>query len=177
MCVLCVCVCLGEHVNATVYMLRTTLWSYFISSGFTWIFCDWIQVNRLAQMSAFTWWVISLINAFSLILYLCNLTHTGARPVHFNFVGSLYPDGSFGYMKADDSVPPGGIHVYNWTIPEGHAPTAADPACLTWIYHSHVDAPRDIAAGLIGPLITCKRGTYPDNHTRCNLVHLWEAVR
>ncbi|XP_078218887.1 hephaestin isoform X7 [Callithrix jacchus] len=71
--------------------------------------------------------------------------------------GSLYPDGSSGPLKADDSVPPGGSHIYNWTIPEGHAPTDADPACLTWIYHSHVDAPRDIATGLIGPLITCKR--------------------
>lgn len=77
--------------------------------------------------------------------------------------GSLYPDGSSGYLKADDSVPPGGSHVYNWTIPEGHAPTGADPACLTWIYHSHVDAPRDIATGLIGPLITCKRGTLDGN--------------
>ncbi|XP_010820345.1 hephaestin isoform X4 [Bos indicus] len=73
--------------------------------------------------------------------------------------GSLYPDGSSGWLKADDSVPPGGSHIYNWTIPEGHAPTDADPACLTWVYHSHVDAPRDIATGLIGPLITCKRGT------------------
>ncbi|KAM5220957.1 hephaestin isoform 2-T2 [Ctenodactylus gundi] len=72
--------------------------------------------------------------------------------------GSLYPDGSSGQQKADDSVAPGDSHIYNWTIPEGHAPTDADPACLTWIYHSHVDAPRDIAAGLIGPLITCKRG-------------------
>uniref|UniRef100_A0A5F9C5Z9 Hephaestin n=1 Tax=Oryctolagus cuniculus TaxID=9986 RepID=A0A5F9C5Z9_RABIT len=77
--------------------------------------------------------------------------------------GSLYPDGSSGHLKADDSVPPGGSHVYNWTIPEGHAPTDADPACLTWIYHSHVDAPRDIATGLIGPLITCKRGTLDGN--------------
>ncbi|XP_041500736.1 hephaestin-like [Microtus oregoni] len=77
--------------------------------------------------------------------------------------GSLYPDGSSGSLKADDSVPPGGYHVYNWTIPEGHAPTDADPACLTWIYHSHVDAPRDIATGLIGPLITCKRGTLDGN--------------
>uniref|UniRef100_A0A8C3VR61 Ceruloplasmin n=1 Tax=Catagonus wagneri TaxID=51154 RepID=A0A8C3VR61_9CETA len=73
--------------------------------------------------------------------------------------GSLYPDGSSGWLKADDSVPPGGSYIYNWTIPESHAPTDADPACLTWIYHSHVDAPRDIATGLIGPLITCKRGT------------------
>ncbi|XP_065756674.1 hephaestin isoform X8 [Phocoena phocoena] len=77
--------------------------------------------------------------------------------------GSLYPDGSSGWLKADDSVPPGGSHIYNWTIPEGHAPTDADPACLTWIYHSHVDAPRDIATGLIGPLITCKRGTLDGN--------------
>uniref|UniRef100_G3VFK7 Hephaestin n=1 Tax=Sarcophilus harrisii TaxID=9305 RepID=G3VFK7_SARHA len=73
--------------------------------------------------------------------------------------GSLYPDDTSGRLKADDAVPPGGSHTYNWTIPEGHAPTHADPACLTWIYHSHVDAPRDIASGLIGPLITCKRGT------------------
>nr|XP_039331523.1 hephaestin isoform X7 [Saimiri boliviensis boliviensis] len=77
--------------------------------------------------------------------------------------GSLYPDGSSGPLKADDSVPPGGSHIYNWTIPEGHAPTDADPACLTWIYHSHVDAPRDIATGLIGPLITCKRGALGRN--------------
>ncbi|XP_030663046.1 hephaestin isoform X9 [Nomascus leucogenys] len=77
--------------------------------------------------------------------------------------GSLYPDGSSGPLKADDSVPPGGSHIYNWTIPEGHAPTDADPACLTWIYHSHVDAPRDIATGLIGPLITCKRGSLDGN--------------
>ncbi|XP_074055983.1 hephaestin [Macrotis lagotis] len=73
--------------------------------------------------------------------------------------GSLYPDGTSGRLKADDAVPPGGSHTYNWTIPEGHAPSHADPACLTWIYHSHVDAPRDIASGLIGPLITCKKGT------------------
>ncbi|CAO2623637.1 Heph [Lemmus lemmus] len=85
--------------------------------------------------------------------------------------GSLYPDGSSGSLKADDSVPPGGYHVYNWTIPEGHAPTDADPACLTWIYHSHVDAPRDIATGLIGPLITCKRGTYPENQPRKDVDH------
>ncbi|XP_007535657.2 hephaestin [Erinaceus europaeus] len=76
-----------------------------------------------------------------------------------NSEGSLYPDGSSGHLKDDDSVPPGGSHIYNWTIPEGHAPTNADPACLTWIYHSHIDAPRDIATGLIGPLVTCKRGS------------------
>lgn len=30
---------------------------------------------------------------------------------------------------------------------------------MTRIYHSHIDAPRDIASGLIGPLIICKKGS------------------
>lgn len=93
--------------------------------------------------------------------------------MQFHFVGSLYPDGSSGWLKADDSVPPGGSHIYNWTIPESHAPTEADPACLTWVYHSHVDAPRDIATGLVGPLITCKRGISP----KCELKILFGICR
>ncbi|XP_013930839.1 PREDICTED: hephaestin-like, partial [Thamnophis sirtalis] len=73
--------------------------------------------------------------------------------------GALYPDRSSGEHKADDAVPPGGNHTYTWTVPEAHGPTDDDPACLTWIYHSHVNAPKDIASGLIGPLLICKQGT------------------
>ncbi|XP_026558869.1 hephaestin isoform X2 [Pseudonaja textilis] len=73
--------------------------------------------------------------------------------------GALYPDRSSGDHKADDAVPPGGNHTYTWTVPEAHGPTADDPACLTWIYHSHVNAPKDIASGLVGPLLICKQGT------------------
>lgn len=72
--------------------------------------------------------------------------------------GSLYPDNTQGDDKKDDAVPPGGFHTYVWNVTENHAPTADDPGCLTWIYHSHVDAPRDIATGLIGVLLTCKPG-------------------
>uniref|UniRef100_A0A8D0HPU9 Ceruloplasmin n=1 Tax=Sphenodon punctatus TaxID=8508 RepID=A0A8D0HPU9_SPHPU len=72
--------------------------------------------------------------------------------------GSLYPDMSSQNQRKDDAVPPGGNHTYTWTVPEDHGPTADDPTCLTWIYHSHTDAPRDIASGLIGPLLTCKEG-------------------
>lgn len=61
-------------------------------------------------------------------------------------------------QKKDDAVFPGGNYTYTWTVPEDHSPTADDPNCLTWIYHSHVDAPKDIASGLIGPLLTCKKG-------------------
>uniref|UniRef100_A0A8C0H4S1 ferroxidase n=1 Tax=Chelonoidis abingdonii TaxID=106734 RepID=A0A8C0H4S1_CHEAB len=72
--------------------------------------------------------------------------------------GSLYPDKSSQDHKEDDAVPPGGNHTYTWTVPEDHSPMADDPTCLTWVYHSHTDAPKDIASGLIGPLLTCKEG-------------------
>uniref|UniRef100_A0A8C0H0S2 Ceruloplasmin n=1 Tax=Chelonoidis abingdonii TaxID=106734 RepID=A0A8C0H0S2_CHEAB len=73
--------------------------------------------------------------------------------------GSLYPDKSSQDHKEDDAVPPGGNHTYTWTVPEDHSPMADDPTCLTWVYHSHTDAPKDIASGLIGPLLTCKEGS------------------
>uniref|UniRef100_A0A8V5G0V6 Ceruloplasmin n=1 Tax=Melopsittacus undulatus TaxID=13146 RepID=A0A8V5G0V6_MELUD len=72
--------------------------------------------------------------------------------------GSLYPDMSPQDQKKDDAVFPGGNYTYTWTVPEDHSPTVDDPNCLTWIYHSHIDAPKDIASGLIGPLLTCKKG-------------------
>ncbi|XP_054852243.1 hephaestin isoform X2 [Eublepharis macularius] len=73
--------------------------------------------------------------------------------------GSQYPDTSSQDLKKDDAILPGGNHTYTWTVPEDHGPTTDDPACLTWIYHSHIDAPKDIATGLIGPLLICKEGT------------------
>ena len=39
------------------------------------------------------------------------------------------------------------------------SPAEEDGNCVTRIYHSHIDAPKDIASGLIGPLIFCKKGT------------------
>ncbi|XP_062441075.1 hephaestin isoform X3 [Rhea pennata] len=69
-------------------------------------------------------------------------------------------------QKKDDAVFPGGNYTYTWTVPEDHSPTADDPNCLTWIYHSHIDAPKDIASGLIGPLLTCKKGILTDASQR-----------
>ncbi|XP_028260436.1 ceruloplasmin [Parambassis ranga] len=73
--------------------------------------------------------------------------------------GALYPDGTGPELKRDDSVAPGRTVIYEWTLPESHSPTPEDSNCLTRFYHSHVSAPKDINSGLIGPLITCKRGT------------------
>lgn len=72
--------------------------------------------------------------------------------------GALYPDGTSKEKKMDDAVPPGGNYTYRWEVRPEFAPTDDDASCLTWVYHSHVDAPRDIASGLVGSLLTCKKG-------------------
>ncbi|XP_062440569.1 ferroxidase HEPHL1 [Rhea pennata] len=76
--------------------------------------------------------------------------------------GALYPDGTGGKSKEDDFVVPGGNYTYTWPVRKDYSPTLSDPNCLTWIYHSHIDTPRDIASGLIGPLLVCKKGTADD---------------
>uniref|UniRef100_A0A5F9CLT1 ferroxidase n=1 Tax=Oryctolagus cuniculus TaxID=9986 RepID=A0A5F9CLT1_RABIT len=72
--------------------------------------------------------------------------------------GALYPDGTSGRNKNDDMVPPGKNYTYVWPVREEYAPAPADANCLTWVYHSHIDAPKDICSGLIGPLLVCKGG-------------------
>ncbi|XP_035383063.1 coagulation factor VIII [Electrophorus electricus] len=54
------------------------------------------------------------------------------------------------------AVPPGEIMMYLWKLTAEDAPTEADPRCLTRLYHSTVDPERDMASGLVGPLIICK---------------------
>ncbi|XP_037325333.2 ceruloplasmin [Pungitius pungitius] len=77
--------------------------------------------------------------------------------------GALYPDSTGPELKRDDSVAPGTTVTYEWTLPESHSPTSEDGDCLTRFYHSHVSTPKDIASGLVGPLIICKKGTL-DRH-------------
>uniref|UniRef100_A0A8C2XND3 ferroxidase n=1 Tax=Cyclopterus lumpus TaxID=8103 RepID=A0A8C2XND3_CYCLU len=74
-----------------------------------------------------------------------------------NTEGALYPDGTSNKLKEDDSVPPGGRYTYRWEVRPEFAPTDGDANCLTWVYHSHLDAPKEIASGLIGALLTCKK--------------------
>uniref|UniRef100_A0A8D3DA42 ferroxidase n=1 Tax=Scophthalmus maximus TaxID=52904 RepID=A0A8D3DA42_SCOMX len=76
-----------------------------------------------------------------------------------NTEGALYPDGTSGRLKMDDAVPPGGSYTYRWEVRPEFAPTDDDANCLTWVYHSHVDAPKDISSGLIGALLTCKKAS------------------
>uniref|UniRef100_A0A671M3S5 ferroxidase n=1 Tax=Sinocyclocheilus anshuiensis TaxID=1608454 RepID=A0A671M3S5_9TELE len=86
-----------------------------------------------------------------------------------NSEGALYPDGTTGRDKRDDAVAPGESYTYTWQVKPEYAPTEADASCLTWIYHSHGDAPKDIASGLIGALLTCKQGTLDSSQKRSDV--------
>ncbi|KAK2881551.1 hypothetical protein Q8A67_018819 [Cirrhinus molitorella] len=86
-----------------------------------------------------------------------------------NSEGALYPDGTTGRDKKDDAVAPGENYTYTWHVKPEYAPTEADASCLTWIYHSHGDAPKDIASGLIGALLTCKQGTLDSSQKRSDV--------
>src|SRR4029077_6765945 len=72
--------------------------------------------------------------------------------------GALYNDGSTGGDKADDAVPTGGTHTYTWEVPERAGPTAHEGSSAFWMYHSHNDEIRDVASGLIGPMIITRKG-------------------
>jgi len=72
--------------------------------------------------------------------------------------GSRYPDGTSGADVADDAIAPGQTYTYTWDVPERAGPGPGDPSSLVWLYHSHVDSMRDIAAGLFGVIIVTRRG-------------------
>jgi FtsP/CotA-like multicopper oxidase with cupredoxin domain len=72
--------------------------------------------------------------------------------------GAHYADGTQGPDKADDGVQPGGTHTYVWPVPERAGPSAGEGSSVFWMYHSHHDEIRDVASGLLGPMIVTRRG-------------------
>ncbi|XP_061647973.1 coagulation factor V isoform X2 [Phyllopteryx taeniolatus] len=66
--------------------------------------------------------------------------------------GVNYPEGG----NKTHAVRPGETYTYVWRVAEEDGPLKGDSRCLTRMYHSAVDTPRDIASGLIGPLLICK---------------------
>ena len=77
--------------------------------------------------------------------------------------GAMYADGVPTEQKKGDAVPPGQTFTYTWTVPERAGPAAGDTTSVLWAYHSHFVEPRDMNAGLIGPIIVSARGsTKPD---------------
>ena len=72
--------------------------------------------------------------------------------------GALYNDGTNGANKADDGVATGSTHTYTWQVPERAGPAEHEGSTAFWMYHSHVDEIRDVASGLLGPMIVTRRG-------------------
>ncbi|XP_026517189.1 coagulation factor V-like, partial [Terrapene carolina triunguis] len=73
--------------------------------------------------------------------------------VHYIFIFFAWLNNNSTLSKA---VQPGETYTYKWSIVDTDQPTAQDAQCLTRLYHSAVDVTRDIASGLIGPLLICK---------------------
>ncbi|XP_009695352.1 PREDICTED: coagulation factor V, partial [Cariama cristata] len=73
-----------------------------------------------------------------------------------NAEGADYPLDATSNDTQSRGVDPGKTYTYEWKIAKMDQPTAQDAQCITRLYHSAVDIERDIASGLIGPLLICK---------------------
>ena len=72
--------------------------------------------------------------------------------------GALYDDGVPSDEKKGARVPPGQTFTYIWTVPERAGPAHGDSSSVLWAYHSHFVEPRDMNAGLMGPIIVTAKG-------------------
>jgi manganese oxidase len=71
--------------------------------------------------------------------------------------GSMYADG-MEHPEANGLVPPGKKHVYTWLVREEAGPGVGEGSSKIWLYHSHNFEPKDVNAGLIGPIVITRKG-------------------
>uniref|UniRef100_H2ZM29 Plastocyanin-like domain-containing protein n=1 Tax=Ciona savignyi TaxID=51511 RepID=H2ZM29_CIOSA len=69
----------------------------------------------------------------------------------------------------DSEVLPNQRRTYQWEITEEDAPGLHKVQCVTRFYYSNTDPIRDIATGLIGPLLVCQRGALDTNGRQRNI--------
>ena len=72
--------------------------------------------------------------------------------------GSMYADNVPDDQKMGAMVPPGATFTYEWEVPERAGPGPDDPSSIVWLYHSHIDEYKDVAAGLVGAIVVARRG-------------------
>ena len=73
--------------------------------------------------------------------------------------GAFYNDHTSGKDRSDDAIPPGGTFTYLWSVPKSAGPGPMDPSSVLWMYHSHFVEPRELNAGLLGPIIVSAMGS------------------
>ena len=77
------------------------------------------------------------------------------------FPFSMHPHG----VKYDEAsngvapVAPGATFTYTWEVEPNAGPQPGEPSSKLWLYHSHVNEQRDVAAGLVGPMLISAKGT------------------
>jgi FtsP/CotA-like multicopper oxidase with cupredoxin domain len=81
------------------------------------------------------------------------------RQKNFTSTGSV-PDATGNVVdeEPEDTVQPGATFTYEWDVRERAGPEPGDPSSTVWAYQSHVDEYRDVASGLVGPIIVARRG-------------------
>ncbi|XP_061580345.1 coagulation factor V-like [Cololabis saira] len=86
--------------------------------------------------------------------------------------GANYPEGG----NQSHAVQPGETHTYVWKVLEEDQPSDSDSRCLTRMYHSAVDTPRDIASGLIGHILICKSNSLNSRNVQVNPDKVQHAI-
>ena len=83
-----------------------------------------------------------------------------AHGVHYlkPYEGAGYPDGTSGSDKDDEAIAPGDNYTYRWQVPTRSGPGPDDASSVVWLYHSHVNSPKDMNTGLVGALIVTRHG-------------------
>ena len=71
--------------------------------------------------------------------------------------GAMYAD-AMEHPAAHGLVAPGKTHTYTWTAREQCGPGPQDGSSVIWLYHSHNYEPKDVNAGLIGPIVITRKG-------------------
>lgn len=69
--------------------------------------------------------------------------------------GVTYDEASAGV----DPVQPGATFTSTWNVDPRAGPQPGEPSSKLWLYHSHVNEQRDVAAGLVGPMLISAKGT------------------
>jgi manganese oxidase len=65
--------------------------------------------------------------------------------------------GNIADQDPEDSVAPGATFTYEWDVSQSAGPED-DASSTVWVYSSHASEYRDVAAGLVGPIIVARRG-------------------
>jgi manganese oxidase len=94
--------------------------------------------------------------------------------------GAHYSDGTSGADDEGACVAPGATHTYTWQAVGRSGPGPNDPSSVFWLYHSHCDELRDVAAGLFGMMVITRRGmALPDGRPKdvdCEFATMFIAI-